>query len=267
MRFLSLLMAGLVLAFAAFLVVDVVVRGVPELSPGYFLERASEGGKAGGIGPVLLSTGLVTGLGVLLALPLAIGGAVLCSELLLHRPRWAGLVRRSMEVVVSAPSVAVGLIGWTLFSTALGLGFSLLAGGLTLALMLAPLMGVAFLAGIEAVPRGLRSQSLALGVSRWTTFWTLVVPAARPALAAGLMLAVGRATAETAALILTSGISTRLPQDVFDPGATLAVHVYHLARNVPGGEPRAYAAALALILVNVLFHHALSRLRPREVAP
>jgi phosphate transport system permease protein len=260
-------MAAIVLAFFGFLVLDVVVHGVPELSPGYFFERTTDNGKGGGIGPVLASTLLISLLGTLLSLPLAIGGAVACSELLQRRPRWSRLVRRCMEVVVSAPSVAVGLIGWTLFSTAFGLGFSLVSGALTLALMLAPLMGVAFLAGIEAVPKGLRSQSMALGVSRWTTFWSLVVPAARPALLAGLMLAVGRATAETAALILTSGISTRMPQDLFDPGATLAVHVYHLARNVPGGEPRAYAAALALILVNVLVHFALSRLRPQEVTP
>lgn len=266
MRLVSLLMAGLVLAFFGFLVFDVIVEGVPELSLGYLFERTQDNGRAGGIGPVMASTLLVTLLGVLLSLPLAVGGAVACSELLLHHPGWSRFARRSMEVVVSAPSVAVGLIGWTLFSTTFGLGFSLFSGALTLALMLAPLMGVAFLAGIEAVPHGLRRQSMALGVSRWTTFWSLVVPAARPALLAGLMLAVGRATAETAALILTSGISTRMPHDLFDPGATLAVHVYHLARNVPGGEPRAYAAALALIVVNVVVHLALSRLRPQEVA-
>ena len=74
-------------------------------------------------------------------------------------------------------------------------------------------------------------------------------------------MALGRATAETACLILTSGISTRWPESMGDPGATLAVHVYHLARNVPDGEPRAYSAALLLVVVNALVQVVLARLR------
>jgi phosphate transport system permease protein len=77
------------------------------------------------------------------------------------------------------------------------------------------------------------------------------------------MLAVGRAMAETAVLVLTSGVTTRMPEDVFDPGATLAVHVYNLAHNVPGGEPRAYAAAFALVIVNVGVQLMLTRWKPR----
>jgi phosphate transport system permease protein len=266
MRLASALAAALVLAFFALLVLDVVVRGAPEITPGYLFTAAREGGRAGGIGPVLVSTALVVALATLFALPLAVGGALLCSELLARRPGWRALVRRSFEILVSAPSVAIGLIGWSLFGQLLGLGFSLLSGALTLACMLAPLMALAFLNGLEAVPRGLRAQSLALGVTRWRTLVSLVLPAARPALVAGVMLAVGRAMAETAVLVLTSGISTSLPGDVLDPGATLAVHVYHLAHNVPGGEPRAYAAALALLAISALVQLGLARLRVREEA-
>jgi phosphate transport system permease protein len=168
---------------------------------------------------------------------------------------------RSFEILVSAPSVAVGLIGWSFFGQWLGLGFSLFAGAATLSLMLAPLMALAFLRGLQAVPQALRAQSHALGVSRWRTLVSLVIPAARPALVAGVMLAVGRALAETAVLILTSGISVRMPEDVFDPGATLAVHVYQLAHNVTGGEARACTAALALLVISALVQLALARLK------
>lgn len=252
-----------VFAFFAWLVLDVVGRGASELSPAYFVSSASDVGRAGGIGPVLVSTTLVVLLATALALPLAVCGAILCSEVLVRRPALARLARRSFEILVSAPSVAVGLIGWSLFGQMLGLGFSILSGAATLALMLAPLMALAFLNGLEAVPQALRSQSHALGVTRWRTLVSLVIPAARPALVAGVMLAVGRALAETAVLVLTSGISTRMPQDVFDPGATLAVHVYQLAHNVPGGEPRAYGAALALLAISVAIQLVLARLRPR----
>lgn len=262
MKLSSVVAAFVVFGFFALLLVDVIARGAAELSPAYFLGAASDGGRAGGIGPVLVSTALVVILATLFALPLAAGGAILCSEILPHRPKTARALRRSFEILVSAPSVAVGLIGWSFFGRTLGLGFSLLSGAATLSLMLAPLMALAFLNGLEAVPQSLRAQSHALGVTRWRTLVSLVIPAARPALVAGLMLAVGRALAETAVLVLTSGISARMPQDVFDPGATLAVHVYHLAHNVPGGEPRAYAAALALLLISAMVQLFLSRLRP-----
>jgi phosphate transport system permease protein len=224
----------------------------------------TDGGRAGGIGPVVVSTLLVTLLATVFALPPAVAGALLCTELLVHRPSARKLVRRSFEILVSAPSVAVGLIGWSLFGQVFGLGFSLFSGAATLAFMLAPLMALAFLNGLEAVPQALRSQSLALGLTRWDTLVHLVLPAARPALVAGVMLAVGRALAETAVLVLTSGVSTRMPHDVLDPGATLAVHVYHLAHNVPGGEPRAYAAAFALVAINIAVQVALARWKLRS---
>lgn len=261
MKLASQLASGILLAFVALLALDLVVRGAPQWSIGYLFEPVREGGTAGGIGPIVFSTLFVVFLATAIALPFALGAAILSNEILVHSPRLAGAILRSFEILASAPSVALGLVGWTLFGRMLGFGFSLLSGSLTLAIMLVPILAVAFHAGLAAVPRALRAQSQALGVSRWTTLVRLVLPAAWPALFAGLVLALGRATAETAVLMLTSGISTRMPQDAFDPGATLAVHVYQLARNVPGGEPRAYAAACALLVINVAVHLSLARLR------
>ncbi len=264
MKLASRLASALVLAFTVLLALDLFARGLPEWSLGYLVQPAREGGTAGGIGPVILSTLFVVLLASATALPLALAAAILSAETLVRRPRLARAVLHSFEVLASAPSVAIGLVGWTLFGRVLGLGFSILSGSLTLAIMLVPILAVAFHAGLESVPRAVRAQSQALGVSRWNTLLHLVLPAARPALFAGLVLGLGRATAETAVLILTSGISTRMPQDILDPGATLAVHVYHLARNVPGGEARAYAAACALFLINVGVHLSLARLRKEQ---
>jgi len=257
----SRLASALVLAFVVLLALDLVVRGAPAWHAGYLFEATRESGTAGGIGSVIVSTALVVVLATGIALPFALGAAILSAEMLQRRPRAARAILRSFEILASAPSVAIGLVGWSIFGRLFGLGFSILGGSVTLALMLVPILAVAFHAGLEAVPRSLRAQSQALGVSRWKTLVLQVLPAARPALFAGVVLAVGRATAETAVLILTSGISTRMPGDVFDPGATLAVHVYHLARNVPGGEARAYAAATALFAINVAVHLGLARLR------
>ncbi|MGE3354848.1 MAG: ABC transporter permease subunit [Planctomycetota bacterium] len=256
---LSRIATFLLMALFALMAVDVLVEGIGGM---LVTERVvATTPDDGGVLAALLSTLAIAALALALSLPMALGCAFLALEHLAHRPRLGRALRRSLDVASALPSIAVGLVGWSLFSNVFGLGFSLLAGALTLTLMLAPLMASAFLAGIDALPAALRQQSLALGVSRWNTFWRLLLPSSRPAVAAGVVLALGRATAETACLILTSGISTRWPSGMGDPGATLAVHVYHLARNVPDGEPRAYSAALLLVLVNALVQIALARLR------
>jgi len=267
MKALALLCAALVgLAFVV-LAGDIIARGVAALHPGYLTEGVRDAGRAGGIAPVLVSTLVVVLVSTLISLPFAFAGAVLCSELLARRPALSRVFRRSYDVMAAVPSVALGLVGWTVFSQGLGLGFSLLSGSLTLALMMVPIMTVGFLVGLDSVPRALREECLALGVTRWQALWRQVVPAARQGLLAGLALAVGRATAETAALVLTSGISTRMPASLHDPGATLSVHLYHLSRNVPGGEGMAYSAALALLAINLAIHALLTRLRGRRILP
>lgn len=248
-----------VMGLFALLALDVLVQGVQgalETAP-----SRTVAGDDGGVLAALVSTLLIALLALAISVPLALASAFLGAETLAFRPRTAALLRRSLDAATALPSVAVGLCGWMLFSNGLGLGFSLLAGAMTLSLMLAPLMASTFLAGIEATPPALRRQALALGVSPWHVFWHLVLPMCRPAIAAGIVLALGRATAETACLILTSGVSTRWANDIFDPGATLAVHVYHLARNVPDGEGRAYLAALLLVAVNAAIQIVLARLR------
>lgn len=260
MNVIARILAFAVLGLFALLAIDLVVQGVPGLFAKSVGTRSADDG---GVLAALVSTTMIALIALGVSVPLGLACAFLGAETLAFRPRTAALLTRSLDVASALPSVAVGLCGWMLFGHGLGLGFSLVAGALTLSLMLAPLMASTFLAGIGSVPVALRRQSLALGVSQWHTFWHLVLPSCRPAIVAGIVLALGRATAETACLILTSGISTRWPDDIFDPGATLAVHVYHLARNVPDGEGRAYTAALLLVLVNTSIQLLLARMRSR----
>lgn len=260
MRIACFLSTAIVLTFFLAMGIDLIVQGMSGFHLGYFFGPVLDSGRTGGIGPVIQSTFLIVFLAIMFATPMSLGGAILSVEILAKYPRLSHFVRRTFDVMVSVPSIAVGLVGWSLFCQGLNLGFSILAGSMTLALMLAPIMTAAFIGGLDAVSKSIRRESLALGVSRWHTLWLQVIPAAWPALLAGVMLALGRATAETAALILTSGISIHPPEGILDPGATLAVHMYYLARNVPGGEPMAYSAALALLLINIVLYFLLSRL-------
>jgi len=261
MKIASLAAAALAFTFTLAIGADVLVRGSGGLSLGLLTDRVRDAGRAGGLGPILLSTAIVLVGSLALSLPLAFGGAVLRTELLRRRPIAGRVVMAGFEGMVSIPSIAVGLVGWSLFSHGLGLGFSLLSGCLTMTLILTPILAVAFIGGFERVPEGLRRDCRALGLDHWQTFWRQVFPAARPAVLAGVTLALGRVTAETAALMLTSGISARPPRSLADPGATLAVHLYHLARHVPGGEPMAYTTALLLLAIAVVVHGALGRLQ------
>lgn len=162
----------------------------------------------------------------------------------------------SLDVLAGVPSIVFGLFGNAFFSVFLGMGFSILAGGLTLACMILPIFIRTSEVGLAAVSNDWRHGAAALGMSRASVLWHILLPAAAPAVAAGLMLGIGRATAETAALIFTSGYVDRMPESLTDSGRALAVHIYDLSMNVSGGDGAAYASALVLIVLIVLVNMA-----------
>jgi phosphate transport system permease protein len=141
------------------------------------------------------------------------------------------------------------------FSAYLGMGFSILAGGLTLACMVLPILIRTIEEGLGAVPDEWRKGAAALGMSRLSALIYILLPAAAPALAAGLMLGIGRAMAETAALIFTSGYVDRMPSSLHDSGRALAVHIYDLSMNVAGGDANAYASALVLVIMLIIINN------------
>ena len=196
---------------------------------------------------LILTLALATIGALVVAVPLGVGTALLLSEFSRRGTASGRLVRRSLDVLAGMPSIVFGLFGYALFCRALGLGFSILAGGLTLACMVLPILIRSAEAALRAVPDEVRAASAALGVSKTTTIRSLLLPAAAPGLAVGLILGIGRAIAETAALIFTSGYVDRTPASWMDSGRALSVHIFDLAMNVPGGDDMAYASALVLV--------------------
>ncbi|MBI1374666.1 MAG: phosphate ABC transporter permease PstA [Phycisphaera sp.] len=241
--------AAIVTAAFAWLLIDVAWRGVGGLSWSFLVDEPSDAGRAGGVGPVVLSTLLILAVCMAVSVPLGLGAAALLAEFTRGDTRFARLVRRSLDVLAGVPSIVFGLFGNAFFCLALGMGYSILSGGLTLACMVLPILIRVTEQGMRDVPDAQRHAAAALGLSRTTTLLRVTLPAAMPALAVGLVLGVGRALAETAALIFTSGYVTRTPASLLDSGRSLSVHIYDLAMNVPGGETHASAAALLLIAV------------------
>ncbi len=231
----------------AWILADVLVHGAPHFSAELLTAPPSDAGRAGGVAPILVSTAWILAVCMSVAIPLGIGTAVLLAEFSREAEGFGRIVRRSLDVLAGLPSIVFGLFGYALFCHALGLGFSILSGGLTLACMVLPVVIRSIEAALRAVPDEMRTAAAALGLSKTTAIRSLLLPAAAPGLAVGLILGIGRALAETAALLFTSGYVTRMPSSVLDSGRALSVHVYDLTMNVPGGDGMAYASAIVLL--------------------
>ena len=247
----------------AWVVGDIVVRGLPELSIGFLIESPANAGRSGGIAPIVVSTALILAVCLATAIPIGVGAAALLAEFSRKDGVLGRFVRLSLDVLSGVPSIVFGLFGNAFFCVALGLGFSIVSGGLTLACMVLPLVIRATEEGFRAVPDDLRRAAAALGFSRSSTFLKLLLPAAMPGLGVGLALGIGRALAETAALLFTSGYVDRMPASIFDSGRALSIHVYDLAMNVVGGEPRARATALVLVTILVVVNTTAARITTR----
>lgn len=240
--------AALLVASAfLWLLADLLRHGAGRLDWSFVTSAPRDAGRGGGVAPILVSTLLIVGVAMLLAAPLGLATAVFLSEFTQADSRLARWTSLSLDVLAGTPSIVFGLFGGAFFCVFLGFGFSILSGGMTLACMALPILIRAIEQGLRMTPGEWRLGAAALGVSRATLLWHVLIPAAAPSLAAGLMLGIGRAMAETAALIFTSGYVDRTPSSLFDSGRALSVHIYDLSMNVAGGDDNAHASALALI--------------------
>jgi len=253
--------AALAVVFA-WLVFEPLALGLPQISLAYLTEEPANSGRAGGIGSILISTGLVLIVCLATALPLGVATAAWLAEYAAGHGLLARGIRISLDLLASIPSIVFGLFGMVFFCRVLGLGFSILAGGLTLAAMILPIVVHTTYAGFQSAPPELRQGAAALGFRRVTTLRHLLLPAAMHGVIVGVVLGIGRAMAETAALIFTRGYVTRMPESLFDSGRTLSVHIYDLSMNVAGGRERAAASAavlLGMLLVVNLIARGLAR--------
>ncbi|MEQ1681498.1 MAG: phosphate ABC transporter permease PstA [Nitrospira sp.] len=255
--------AGLVTATFCWLLGDIVWHGFSHISWTFLTTPPENAGRRGGIGPILVSTSLILGVCLAVSLPLGVGTAVLLAEFTSDTNLFGRLTRRSLDVLAGVPSIVFGLFGNAFFCKTLGLGFSILSGGLTLACMVLPILIRSTEEGFRAVPASYRLSAAALGLSRTTTLVHLLLPAAAPGLLVGLVLGVGRAIAETAALIFTSGYVDRMPESLLDSGRALSIHIFDLSMNVPGGDANAYASALVLVILLLAINSTSSWLAQR----
>jgi phosphate transport system permease protein len=209
---------------------------------------------------------------MLIALPLGIGGGIYMAEY--AKPgKITDLIRSCIEVLASLPSIVIGMFGLLMFVNLTGWGYTILGGALALTVFNLPVIVRVSEDAIRAVPSDLKEASLALGITKWHTIKTVLLPTAFPSILTGAILAAGRVFGEAAALLFTAGLSTprldyanwnpfsaQSPLNIFRPAETLAVHIWSVNTQglIPDVEEVSNGSAAVLVL-SVLIFNLLAR--------
>ncbi len=230
------------------IVIYILIKGIPNISLDLFsLEYNSENVS---LLPALINTITMTVVSLIIAVPFGIFSAIYLVEYAKRGNKLVGIVRLTAETLSGIPSIVYGLFGYLLFVVTLGWGYSILAGAITLAIMILPLIMRTTEEALKAVPDSFREGSFGLGAGKLRTVFKIVLPSAVPGILAGVILGIGRIVGETAALIFTSGTIPDVPNDLMSSGRTLSVHMYVLASEGLHVD-KAYATAVVLLVIVV----------------
>jgi phosphate transport system permease protein len=242
--------AVIVLLILVILLQDIVIHGIPALSWEFLTEGPKDLGRAGGIFPAIIGTCYLVAGAILIALPLGVGAAIYLIEYT-REGRITRLIRTTVDLLNGTPSIVFGLFGLAFLVYFLNFGVSLLAGQVTLGLMVLPTIIRATEESLKTIPMSLREGSLALGATRWQTIYRVVLPPAIPGIVTGTILSIGRAAGETAPIMFTAVVFSQryLPNSVFEPVMALPYHLFILATNVPGSSTNKYGTALVLLIL------------------
>ncbi len=200
--------------------------------------------------PAFVGTLELVLIAVVIAVPIGIGSAIYLVEYMNNKGKLVKIIRVATETLAGIPSIVYGLFGYLVFVVSFGWGYSLLGGGITLAVMILPVIVRSTEESLLAVPDGFREGSYALGASKVRTIFRVVLPSAAPGIVTAMILAVGRVVSESAVLILTIGMVVNLvPATPMSSGTSLALDIYYFASH---GYPNEAAATAVVLLVFVV---------------
>jgi phosphate transport system permease protein len=255
-------------AVLAVLLVDILLDGLPRLNWQLLTTYQSRFPEQTGVLAGVTGTFSLMALVALMAFPLGLGAAVYLEEFAVDN-RFTRLMEANISNLAGVPSVVYGLLGLSIFVYIFQLGRSLLAGALTLSLLILPVIIVAARESMRAVPRAIRDGGLALGATRWQTVSRQVIPAALPGILTGTILALSRAIGETAPLLVVGALigqrGSTAPWEVFDRFSALPIEIYGLIGRPQAGfrEAAAPAAIIAMLVLLLLMNSVAILLRNR----
>jgi phosphate transport system permease protein len=251
----------MVIVILLWFLIYIFSKGLPYLNLHFVFSPPSVISFGGGVGPELFNSFYILFLSLLFSLPIGLGAGIYLAEYA-KKTFWTDMVRLSTEALSSVPSIVFGLFGMILFVDMFRLGFSILGGAFTLALLNLPVLVRVTEESFRLLPASYREASLALGATRWQMIRKVLLPSALPGLMTGIILVAGRAFGESAILIYTAGVTTSRRMfdfNVFKPGETLAVHLWyvHAEGTVPDAMSIQAGSAALLIVAVLLFNLAI----------
>ncbi|MCL6478356.1 MAG: phosphate ABC transporter permease PstA [Peptococcaceae bacterium] len=227
-------------------------QGIGVLTWEFLTAYPEDMGRGGGIFPSIIGTIYLIAVSLVFAAPIGILAAIYLTEYT-KKGRLVSLIRFATETLAGIPSIIFGLFGFAFLVIFMGFRWSILSGGLTLAIMILPTVIRTSEEAIKSVPQLYREGSLALGATKWQTVYKIVIPAALPGIVTGMILGIGRAVGETAAVLLTAGSSLNLPTSIMDPARSLSIHLYVLASEGISFK-NAYGTATVLIILILIIN-------------
>lgn len=266
LSFVLLILIGLAsiitVASIIFIIIYILVNGIPNLTTDLFSLHYNS--KNQSMLPSIFNTVFITFLTLLIAVPIGIFSAVYLVEYAKKGSKLVKVIRDTTETLAGIPSIVFGLFGFLAFVIALGWGYSMIAGVLTLVMMVLPTIIRTTEEALLAVPNSYREGSFGLGAGKIRTIFKIIVPTAIPGILSGVILAIGRIVGETAALIYTSGTVAETATSLTDSARTLSVHLYCLLSEGLFTN-QAYATAVILLLL-VVGINALSNFIAKKLA-
>lgn len=244
-----------------FLIAHILINGIPHIKPSLFAPEYNSENVS--LMPALINTLFIAAVSLVIAVPIGIGSAIYLVEYAKRGNKIVNVIRMTTETLSGIPSIVYGLFGMLFFVKALHMGMSILAGALTLAIMILPLIMRTTEEALKAVPDSYREGSFGLGAGRLRTIFRIILPSAMPGILSGIILAIGRIVGETAALMYTSGTVAKVADGLMGSGRTLAFHMYNLSSEGFHTD-EAYATAVVL-LVLVMIINWLSGLAARKL--
>ena len=261
----TILAALLTVASFVYLVLYILIIGVPYLRPELFSWTYDSNNVS--MLPSIINTFLLTALSLVISVPLGIFAAIYMVEYAKKGNRMVKFIRVTAETLSGIPSIVYGLFGMIFFVGVLKMQLSLLSGSLTVAIMVIPTIMRTPEEALLSVPQSYREGSFGLGAGKLRTVFRIVLPSAVPGILSGVILATGRIVGETAALIYTAGTMAKVPNNLFASARTLSVHMYLLS-NEGLHTNEAFATAVVLLvfvmLINMLANFVARRLSAKN---
>jgi len=259
---------AMLMVVVAYIIGDVIIRGGSSFELSFLLEvETGTGAEGGGFLNSITGSLALVAIAIGLSAPISVLAAIYVNEYADKSNIIVQMTTFATSTLASTPSIVFGAFGFMMFVLYLGFGFSLLAGGLTLALMAMPLIFVSASEGLKAVPATFREASYALGVSKWSTIKNVILPVSFSSVSSGVIIAIGRTIGETAAVLLTASYTSVIVDNLFMPTASipnLIYKYYEYSFIVPNVGEKLYAASFILIVIIIMLNLAARLIASRS---